>query len=137
MMHEELKLLFNFSIIYGYTFDSFRIVFNRFIFPDGSDHHVFGYLCFLVFRSIHRFCCYWLYNVSSLYSTDYRSYLCLFTVSDDKGLNRCSSRYFRTKVVEITDERVKLMSEIIKSMRIVKMYCWESAFIQKICHLRK
>ena len=40
-------------------------------------------------------------------------------------------------MVQVTDERVKLMSEIIKSMRIVKMYCWESAFVKKICDLRK
>ena len=119
------------------TFDSLRIIFDRFIFPDGSDHYVFDYLRFLVFRSVHRFYRYWLYNFSSMYSTDYRSYLCLFTVSDEKALNLCLSRSFSTKVVEITDERVKLMSEIIKSMRIVKMYCWESAFVQKICHLRK
>ncbi|CAF4026024.1 unnamed protein product [Adineta steineri] len=43
----------------------------------------------------------------------------------------------RTKILQITDERLKIMSEIIKSMRIVKMYCWERAFIQKICLIRK
>ncbi|CAF1590799.1 unnamed protein product, partial [Adineta steineri] len=43
----------------------------------------------------------------------------------------------RTKILQITDERIKIMSEIIKSMRIVKMYCWETAFIQKICLIRK
>ncbi|CAF3680029.1 unnamed protein product [Rotaria sordida] len=42
----------------------------------------------------------------------------------------------RAEVLKITDERVKIMSEIIKSMRIVKMYCWESAFERKICHIR-
>jgi hypothetical protein len=29
------------------------------------------------------------------------------------------------------------MSEIIKSMRIVKMYCWETAFENKIRSVRK
>ncbi|CAF3773412.1 unnamed protein product [Rotaria sp. Silwood1] len=43
---------------------------------------------------------------------------------------------FSTEVLKITDERIKIMSEIIKSMRIVKMYCWESAFERKICHIR-
>ncbi|UJR21510.1 hypothetical protein I4U23_024596 [Adineta vaga] len=43
----------------------------------------------------------------------------------------------RTKILKITDERLKVMSEIIKSMRIVKMYCWESAFVQKVCSIRK
>ncbi|CAF0825031.1 unnamed protein product [Rotaria sp. Silwood1] len=47
------------------------------------------------------------------------------------------SVYFQTKIVEVTDERVKIMSEIIKSMRIVKMYCWETAFIKKINLVRK
>ncbi|CAF4308164.1 unnamed protein product, partial [Rotaria sordida] len=29
------------------------------------------------------------------------------------------------------------MSEIIKSMRIVKMYCWEMAFDKNIRHVRR
>jgi hypothetical protein len=41
------------------------------------------------------------------------------------------------KILKVTDERIKIMSEIIKSMRIVKMYCWESAFDKKIRHVRK
>ncbi|CAF3558667.1 unnamed protein product [Rotaria sp. Silwood1] len=41
-----------------------------------------------------------------------------------------------TEVLKITDERVKIMSEIIKSMRIVKVYCWESAFERKVRHIR-
>jgi hypothetical protein len=45
--------------------------------------------------------------------------------------------HFRTKILQITDERVKIMSEIIKSMRIVKMYCWESAFSKKVRLVRK
>jgi hypothetical protein len=44
---------------------------------------------------------------------------------------------YRTRILQVTDERVKIMSEIIKSMRIVKMYCWESAFDQKIRCVRK
>ncbi|CAF4061065.1 unnamed protein product [Rotaria sp. Silwood2] len=43
----------------------------------------------------------------------------------------------RTKILRITDERIKIMSEIIKSMRIVKMYCWETAFSKRICLIRK
>ncbi|CAF4608413.1 unnamed protein product, partial [Rotaria sp. Silwood2] len=45
--------------------------------------------------------------------------------------------YLRTRILQVTDERVKLMSEIIKSMRIVKMYCWETAFYNKIISIRK
>jgi hypothetical protein len=44
---------------------------------------------------------------------------------------------FSTKILKVTDERIKIMSEIIKSMRIVKIYCWESAFDKKIRHVRK
>ncbi|CAF1451360.1 unnamed protein product [Adineta steineri] len=43
----------------------------------------------------------------------------------------------RTRILQVTDERIKIMSEIIKSMRIVKMYCWESAFDNKIRSIRK
>ena len=43
----------------------------------------------------------------------------------------------RNKILQITDERVKIMSEVIKSMRIIKMYCWESAIDEKIRHVRK
>ncbi len=43
----------------------------------------------------------------------------------------------RTKILELTDQRVKIMSEIIKSMRIVKMYCWETSFDRKIRQVRK
>jgi len=45
--------------------------------------------------------------------------------------------YFSANILKITDERVKIMSEIIKSMRIVKMYCWESAFERIVCEIRK
>ncbi|CAF1162569.1 unnamed protein product [Adineta ricciae] len=45
--------------------------------------------------------------------------------------------HFRTKILQITDERVKIMSEIIRSMRIVKMYCWESAFSKIVSSIRK
>ncbi|CAF0910972.1 unnamed protein product [Rotaria sordida] len=45
--------------------------------------------------------------------------------------------HLRTKILRVTDERIKIMSEIIQSMRIVKMYCWETAFNKRICHLRK
>ncbi|CAF4234030.1 unnamed protein product, partial [Rotaria sordida] len=40
-------------------------------------------------------------------------------------------------ILQVTDQRVKIMSEIIKSMRIVKMYCWEMAFDKKIRHVRR
>lgn len=31
------------------------------------------------------------------------------------------------------DKRVKLMSEIIKGIRVIKYYVWEKYFINKVC----
>jgi len=39
---------------------------------------------------------------------------------------------YRQKAVPITEERVKLMSEIITAMKLVKMYAWEKPFARKI-----
>ncbi|XP_074027104.1 probable multidrug resistance-associated protein lethal(2)03659 isoform X2 [Leptinotarsa decemlineata] len=36
-----------------------------------------------------------------------------------------------------TDERVRQMNEIIKSMQVIKMYAWENAFAKLIANLRK
>ncbi len=44
---------------------------------------------------------------------------------------------YSADILKVTDERVKIMAEIIKSMRIVKMYCWESAFEKKVRQIRK
>ncbi|CAF0892753.1 unnamed protein product [Didymodactylos carnosus] len=43
----------------------------------------------------------------------------------------------RSKILQTIDERLKVMSEIIRSMRIVKMYCWEASFEHKIKDVRK
>jgi hypothetical protein len=56
---------------------------------------------------------------------------------EDETLLFSTQLNFRRKIVEVTDERIKLMSEIIKSMRIVKMYCWEAAFERNIRLIRK
>ncbi|CAF1999498.1 unnamed protein product, partial [Rotaria magnacalcarata] len=44
--------------------------------------------------------------------------------------------HLRGKIMQVTDERIKMMSETIQSMSIVKMYCWESAFAKKILSVR-
>jgi hypothetical protein len=41
------------------------------------------------------------------------------------------------RLVRITDERVKIIAELIRSIRIVKMYCWETAFEKKVRRVRK
>ena len=38
----------------------------------------------------------------------------------------------RKEGITITDERVKLMSEIITAVKLVKMYAWEKSFAKKI-----
>ncbi len=43
----------------------------------------------------------------------------------------------RSRMLRITDERIKMIAELMKSMRIVKMYCWESAFEKKVYGVRK
>ena len=47
------------------------------------------------------------------------------------------SSFLRLKVVTISDKRVTMMSEIINSMRLIKMYAWEQPFTQRIDNLRK
>jgi len=41
-------------------------------------------------------------------------------------------RKFRVKAVKVTDQRVGLMSEILNSIRFIKMYAWEDIFVNKI-----
>lgn len=40
--------------------------------------------------------------------------------------------YFRKKCVVVTDQRVRLMNEILGCIKFIKMYCWEDAFEQNI-----
>ena len=44
---------------------------------------------------------------------------------------------FRHKTAVHTDERVKVMNEIITGMRVIKMYCWEKPFGQIIKKIRQ
>ncbi|XP_050696667.1 ATP-binding cassette sub-family C member 5-like isoform X1 [Eriocheir sinensis] len=43
----------------------------------------------------------------------------------------------RTETVKVTDKRVALMSEVLNSMRLIKMYSWEDSFSRKISDIRK
>ncbi|XP_053721093.1 ATP-binding cassette sub-family C member 12 isoform X1 [Synchiropus splendidus] len=42
----------------------------------------------------------------------------------------------KTKIVRITDSRVRTMNEILSSIRLIKMYAWEDSFEKKIAELR-
>jgi len=45
-----------------------------------------------------------------------------------QGLMGHSFSKLRAKSTTLTDERLRLMSEIIPAMRVIKMYCWEKPF---------
>ncbi|KAM9740976.1 ATP-binding cassette sub-family C member 5 isoform 1-T2 [Menidia menidia] len=44
--------------------------------------------------------------------------------------------YFRKKCIVVTDQRVRLMNEILGCIKFIKMYCWEDAFAQNIHKVR-
>uniref|UniRef100_A0A2C9USP1 ABC-type xenobiotic transporter n=1 Tax=Manihot esculenta TaxID=3983 RepID=A0A2C9USP1_MANES len=42
-----------------------------------------------------------------------------------------------SRIMEAKDSRIKVTSETLKSMRVLKLYSWESAFLEKLLQLRK
>ena len=44
---------------------------------------------------------------------------------------------YRAIISKKTDRRVRLLGEMINSMRIIKMYVWEGFFLQKLMRYRK
>ena len=44
---------------------------------------------------------------------------------------------YRAVIAKKTDRRVRLLEELISSMRIVKMYVWEGFFLKKLMKFRK
>ena len=43
----------------------------------------------------------------------------------------------RTKVASLSDNRIRLMNEIIKGMQVIKMYAWERHFSNIISEARR
>jgi hypothetical protein len=92
----------------------------------------------LALRTLHLSHCCRIYVTTSSHPDCVRSSLCLSEVirRPITPLTPSSRSIWRTRILQVTDERVKIMSEVIKSMRIVKMYCWESAFDKRIKNVR-
>jgi ATP-binding cassette subfamily C (CFTR/MRP) protein 4 len=44
---------------------------------------------------------------------------------------------YRFKIAQKTDERGRIMNEIIIAMRVIKMYAWENPFSKLIDHVRR
>eukprot|EP00795_Rhopilema_esculentum_P002810 gene2810-1037_t len=44
---------------------------------------------------------------------------------------------FRRKIMKYTDERVKIMNEVISGMKVIKLYTWEDSFAELIGNLRR
>lgn len=38
----------------------------------------------------------------------------------------------RAATVKVTDQRVRVMSEILNAIRVVKLYCWEQSFADRV-----
>lgn len=39
---------------------------------------------------------------------------------------------FRTQSIQLTDNRLRLMAELLPAMRVIKMYCWEKPFAELV-----
>lgn len=50
------------------------------------------------------------------------------------GRKICS---YRTRTAKLTDERVNLMSEIIKGISVIKVQTWENVFKNAVIKIRR
>ncbi|KAL5004806.1 hypothetical protein ScPMuIL_018262 [Solemya velum] len=44
--------------------------------------------------------------------------------------------FFRKKCIEVTDKRVRMMNELLTSIKLIKMYAWEDPFSKTVCGIR-
>ncbi|XP_042072634.1 ATP-binding cassette sub-family C member 12-like isoform X4 [Haplochromis burtoni] len=58
-------------------------------------------------------------------------------VSNGEYLLAYLTNVFKTKAMVIKDKRVHTMTEILNSIKLIKMYAWEESFEMKIAELRK
>ncbi|XP_071550882.1 ATP-binding cassette sub-family C member 5-like isoform X3 [Panulirus ornatus] len=45
--------------------------------------------------------------------------------------------YFRRRTVAVTDERVRMMNELLSCVKLIKMYAWEKSFATTIAEIRR
>lgn len=60
--------------------------------------------------------------------------LLMFVLSSNRAKNMMSAR---KNLMQQSDRRVGLISEILNGIRVIKFYCWEKSFARKITALRK
>ena len=53
------------------------------------------------------------------------------------GLNQLLSHDCRFKSALVTDNRIRIMNEIITGVKVIKMYAWEYAFKAVVSRLRR
>lgn len=51
------------------------------------------------------------------------------------GISRLTG-YFRRKTVTVTDERVRMMNELLNCVKLIKMYAWEKSFASTVSEIR-
>ena len=51
-------------------------------------------------------------------------------------LTICMFSKFRLDTAKKQDKRIGIMDEIISSMKLIKMYCWENQFAKRISKAR-
>ncbi|XP_066999039.2 ATP-binding cassette sub-family C member 4 [Anabrus simplex] len=64
------------------------------------------------------------------------TYIFLSTVPLQGYMGKISSQ-LRKKAAGRTDERMKLMSELVSGIQMIKMYAWEMPFVKLVSHARK
>ncbi|KAH9513984.1 Multidrug resistance-associated protein 5 [Bulinus truncatus] len=64
------------------------------------------------------------------------SCLVIFLFYPFAGVFAKLSEKFREESIQITDNRIGLLNELLTSIRLIKMYAWETSFAKKISEIR-
>lgn len=49
----------------------------------------------------------------------------------------CLLFFYRSKTVVYTDNRIRIMNEVVSGIRIIKMYAWEKPFSALVTEVRR